>query len=201
MCFLTISMNGKQWPNDETPVDKEELIQTCSNPDVFNYVCLLMRPGFYGWIVELEYTRFKPDTDANDDFHMAVCKFPDNDPIPQLTVGVITIDRDGKEYADSLLWKHGLKKTQPGMALKCFGPKGGEDFFIHGPNTVILENHSKGGQNVAYTNDPEKMKAAYKHERDMVEHFFKEHLAWIETPEGKAIAEAYWAKHPGGRVY
>jgi hypothetical protein len=193
-------MNGKQWP-DETPVGKEELIRVCSDPDVINYVCLLLRPGFYGWMVELEYTRFKPDTDANDDFHLSVSAFPEKHPIPQLAIGTVTIDCDGKEYADSLLWKHGLKKSEPGMALKCFGPDGEENFFIHGPNTVILENHSKGAENVIYTNDQKKIQAAFEHERAMVEHFFEEHLTWIETPEGKAIADAYWKKHPGGRVY
>jgi len=181
---------------------KEEVIRICSHPDRRNYVCLLMRPGFYGWMVQLEYTVFKPDTDDNDDFHMMLCKWPESEPIAPLTIGVISIHKRGQEFADSTLWYHGLKKTNPDTVLTTFTPTGGtEKFFLSGPNVFNLENHSEGTKHVVYYNDPDKMELARKHEHEYCERFFEEHRKWIESPEGKAIADAYWAKHPEGRVW
>lgn len=193
--------NRLQWENKDKPASKEDIIRECSQPDRRNYCSFLMRPGFWAWSVELEYTKFKPDTDANDDFHLMVSMFPEKDPIPQLIIGVVSIDKSGQEFAESILWKHGLRKCDPGLTIKCLGPGGEEDFFLYGPNIFVLENHSKGAINVVYTNDPVKMMAAFAHEQQQVQRFFDEHKAWIKTPEGRAIADAYWKRHPSGRVY
>jgi hypothetical protein len=152
-------------------------------------------------MVELEYTKFKPDTDANDGFHMMVCTFPEEEPLEQLTIGVISIDQSGQVFAESTLWDHGLKKSPPGMTIACMTPKGREEFFLHGPNTFVLENHSKGSEHVVYTNDPVKLAKAREHEHAYAQRFFDAHRKWLETPEGLAEAQAYWKKHPSGRVY
>jgi len=187
--------------NNESPATKDEIIRECSKPDRRNYVCLLMRPGFYSWMVELEYTKFTPDTDANDGFHLFWCKWPEDDPVPQLTMGVVSIDKSGQEYAEAILWQHGLKKCAAGTVFTVLGGSSPQQFFVHGPNTFPLENHSKGAENVVYTNDPVKIKAARAHEMAIAQRFFDEHAQWLETPEGKAIANAYWKKHPTGRVF
>jgi hypothetical protein len=183
------------------PAQKDKIIQFCSNPNLVNYTFLMLRPGVYGWMVELEYTKFTPDTEANNGFHMFVCKFPEIEPIDALTMCVVSIDKSGQEFADALLWNHGLKKVGPNKTFVCIGPHGQEEFFVHGPNTYVLENHSKGAKNVVYTNDPEKLRKAREHESQLAERFFLEHEAWLNTPEGKAIADAYWARHPSGKVY
>jgi hypothetical protein len=154
------------------------------------------RPGVYSWMVEVEYTQFKPDTDENDMFHMFVCKWPEDDPRFALQICVINLHKSGQTFAESILWDHGLKRSPPGMVLRMMGPNGSQDFFVKGPNTFVLENH--GVRNVAYTNDPKKTKEAFEHECQQAEEFFEAHKKWLETPEGLAIANAYWKKHPSG---
>lgn len=181
------------------PATKEKIIEFCSNPDLRNYTFLMLRPGVYSWMVELEYTKFKPDTDANDGFHMFVCKFPELEPIPNLTMCVVSIDKSGQEFAEQILSKHGLKRSPPNQTFALLGPKGREDFFVHGPNTFVLENYGK--DHVVYTNDPVKLKQAHSNELSIAEKYFVEHETWLKTPEGKVISEAYWKKHPSGKVY
>jgi hypothetical protein len=180
--------------------DKDEIVKICSQPDRCNYVSLLDRPGLFGWAVELEYTQFTPDTDAWDGFHLMLCKWPENIPIP-LTIAVVSIDKSGQPFADSILWDHGLRKCSPGMTIRIMSAEGIEDFWLHGPDTFVLENHSKGSEHVVYTNDPIKLQAAREHENAMAQRFVDEHLKWLETPEGKAIADAYWKKNPSGKAY
>lgn len=157
----------------------------------------MLRPGFYSWMVEVEYTQFKPDTDANELFHMAVCQWPKDAP---LLIGVISIHKSGQAFADSILAKHGLKRSPPGMVLRMLGgQKRIQDFFVKGPNTCVLENFGKN--NVAYTNDPVKRTEAFEKESELAQTFFDAHKQWLETPEGKAQYDAYWAKHPSGKVY
>jgi hypothetical protein len=183
------------------PSTKDEILKECNRPDRRNYVCLMMRPGFYSWIVELEYTFFKPDTDANDGFHLMLSMWPDNEPpIPALTMGVVSIDQSGQAFAESILYDHGLKAIGPNKAFILVGPHGTEQFFVHGDNTWVLENHSKGAENVVYTNDPVKLKAAWEHEQQQAQRFFDAHAAWLTTPEGEAQFKAYWDKHPEGTV-
>src|SRR6266850_4357026 len=173
-------------PN-EVEATRSELIEFCRNPELINYVCLSQRPGFYSWAVELEYTRFKPDTFANDGFHLAFSKWPEEDPIPSLTMAIVSIDKSGQAFAEGILWKHGLRKCKAGYVAVAFDRLGKHEFFIQGPNAFYLENHSKGAVNVAYLNDPKKTEAAWEHEKALANKFMDEHQAWIDTPEGKAV--------------
>lgn len=180
-----------------SPVELEHIRKRCAEPDVVTYCGLLMRPGLHAWTVEVEYTMFTPDTDANDGFHLAYMKWPDD---TQLPYSVATFDKRGQEFAESILWKHGLRKVSKGFTAMVFGGGKTEKFPLTGDNVFFLENHSKGASNVIYTNDPMKIQAAWKHELEQCQVFFDEHKHWIETPEGKAIADAYWKKHPEGHV-
>lgn len=175
----------------------DQVKKRCAQPGMVSYCALLMRPGLNAWIVEIEYTMFKPDTDANDGFHLAYVAWPDDCPVPYC---VATFEERAQEFAESILWKHGLRKVNKGFTQVVLGGGKAERFPIEGPNIFFLENHSKGASNVIYTNDPVKIEAARKHETEQCQKFFDEHKRWIETPEGKAIANAYWAKHPTGHV-
>jgi hypothetical protein len=183
-----------------TPATKEEVIKFCSNPQLVNYYCFISRPGIYAWMVEVEYTKFKPDTPANDGYHLLFSEYPEKKPIPELTMMIMSIDKSGQEFAESILWKHGLKRCRAGMVAMVIDSKGPHEFFLQGPNVFCLENHNKGAENVIYKNDPEKMAKAREHEMEQVRKFFDEHKKWIESPEGKIIAEAYWKKNPTGYV-
>lgn len=177
---------------------RQQIIEFCSNPDLVNYVCLLLRSGIYAWMTEIEYTKFKPDTPANDGFHLFQCKWPEDDPVPAFTMVIVSFDKSGQEFAESILWKNGLKKCPSDMVAISIGPQGSEKFFLTGPNVFQLENHSRGAKNVVYHNDPKLTEAAFEHEKAQVKVFHDEHEAWLKTPEGKASYEAYWAGKPEG---
>jgi len=205
----------------------EEVKERVFRPGVVNYIGMMMRPGIYCWTVEIEYTMFKPDTDANDEFHLGTIAWPKDWPPPWNIYCIASFHERAQEFAESILWKHGLRKVAPGHTIVSFGgerspeqefpvdieeliEKGSleftigklasEKFPLEGPNIFFLENHSKGASNVVYTNDPEKLRAAWELELKQAQVFFDEHQRWLQTPEGKAIFEAYWAKHPEGHV-
>jgi hypothetical protein len=169
-----------------------------------SYCTMLMRPGVHAWTVELEYTMFKPDTDANDGFHLAIMKWPDDVPPPAGLYAVVTFEKRAQVFAEGILWKHGLRKVRKGYTQMVISGVSGkavvEKFPITGPNVFFLENHSKGAANVIYTNDPVKIRIAHEHEVKQAQVFFDEHERWLQTEEGKAIADAFWKKHPEGHV-
>jgi hypothetical protein len=184
-----------------TPVTLEKIREQCADPNHVSYCGMMMRPGIHAWTVEVEYTQFKPDTDANDGFHLATVRWPEDVPPPIGLYAVIIFEKRAQEFAESILWKHGLKKVREGFVQMVISPKGTtQKFPITGPNVFFLENHSKGASNVIYTNDPVKIQAAWEHEVKQTQKFFDEHQRWLATPEGKAIADAFWAKHPEGHV-
>jgi hypothetical protein len=165
-----------------------------------SYCTMVMRPGVHAWTVEVEYTMFKPDTDANDGFHLATMKWPEDIPMPMSLWCVATFEKRAQMFAESILWRHGLRKVSKGFVSMVIGGGKAQKFPITGPNVFFLENHSKGAANVIYTNDPAKIRIAWEHEMKQAQKFFDEHKRWLETEEGKAIADAFWAKHPGGHV-
>lgn len=181
-------------------VKTEEIQAKCDEPGMVSYCSMLIRPGLHAWSVELEYTMFKPDTDANDGFHLAVMKWPDDVKPPTSLYAVATFEKRAQMFAESILWKHGLRKVNEGFTQIVLGGGKAQRFPLKGPNVFFLENHSKGAPNVIYTNDPVKLRIAQEHEFKQAQVFFDEHKKWLETPEGKAIADAYWAKHPEGHV-
>lgn len=178
----------------------DQVKERCADPGLVNYCTMLMRPGVHAWIVEVEYTMFKPDTDANLGFHLALMKWPPDVPWPVGLYSVASFEKRAQASAESILWKHGLRKVREGYVQTMIGGGKIEQFPITGPNVFFLENHSKGASNVIYTNDPEKMWIAHEHEMKQVQVFFDEHRRWLETEEGKAAADAFWAKHPEGKV-
>lgn len=184
--------------NEEEKIDPATLaeIQTVvDEPDMVTYYGLLGRPGMYGFMVELEYTKFKPDTDANDDFHMAIVTWPEGIGLKWV---LIIFHQSEQGFAESILWKHGLRRVKEGyVGIIIGGPEGAQKFPIKGPRCFCLENH---GPNVVYTNDPVKMQAAWDHEKQMVEHFFEDHKKWFEDPANQEVIEAYWKKHPEKRT-
>jgi hypothetical protein len=184
-----------------TAVTLEEIQARCADPDMVSYCSMMMRPGIHGWTVELEYTMFKPDTDANEGFHLATMRWPEDIPPPIGLYVVVTFEKQAQTFAESILWKHGLRKVTEGFVQMMIGSGGRvEKFPIRGPNIFFLENHSQGAPNVIYTNDPVKIRAAWEHEVQQTQKWFDEHKRWLDTPEGRASFKAYWAKHPEGHV-
>jgi hypothetical protein len=187
---------------DHRIVTLDEVKERVFQPNVVNYIGLMLRPGMYAWTVEVEYTMFKPDTEDNDDFHLGTMKWPEDWPLPWNVYLIASFHKRGQMFAEKILWRHGLKKVTPGyvpMALT-----GGKDkpqkFPLEGGNIFYLENHSKGAANVIYTNDEVKIRAAMEHEQKQAQVFFDEHKKWLETPEGKATFDAFWEKRPEGHV-
>jgi hypothetical protein len=175
----------------------EEVEKVCLQPQYVNYCALWDRPGLLHWMVELEYTKFKPDTDANDDFHLSIMRWPDD---VGLLYAVITFHKKEQEWAESRLWENGLRKVTEGFTQIILGGGKAQQFPLSGDNIFFLENHSQGAANVIYANDPKKREEAHKHEMALCQPFFDEHTKWINTPEGEAIANEYWSRHPEGRV-
>jgi len=183
-----------------SPVTLEEIREKCADPDMVNYCAMMMRPGIHAWTTELEYTMFKPDTDANDGFHLATMRWPESVPPPLGLYVVATFEKRAQQFAESILWKNGLRKVTEGFTQVLIGGGKVEKFPLSGPNIFFLENHSKGAANVIYSNDPVKIQAAWEHEVKQAQRFFDEHKRWLDTPEGRASFKAYWAKHPSGHV-
>jgi hypothetical protein len=181
----------------------EEIVAECSDPKWAVFCCMIERIGLHGWMTQLEYTYYRPDTPANRDFNLTIMRWPEHMPAtPMTTWVVIRIPRAGEGVAKSLLWQHGLKfagskdaEGGPYVPIMIGGGKT-HKFPLFGENIFHLENHSDGAKNVAYTNDPEKIKAAHEHEESIVKRFHDEHAAWLAVPENYAAAEAYWAQYP-----
>jgi hypothetical protein len=138
--------------------------------------------GVLAWMTEIEYTLFKPDTDANEGFHISTVRWPDDVPPPAGIYNVVTFEKRAQIFAESILWKNGLKKVALGFTQIVIGGGGKvEKFPLRGPNIFFLENHSKGAANVIYTNDPVKIRIAHEHEMKQCEPYFEDHKKWLET--------------------
>jgi hypothetical protein len=181
----------------------EEVIRQCSDPTQAVFVAMFDRIGMHGWMTEVEYTRFRPDTPANREFHLTIMKWPYDMPDFQMFWIVVRMPMKDAEWAKSLLWKHGLRIPGGGkepfvFAVIVGGESGGmKKFPLSGDNIFCIENHSEGAKHVAYTNDPKKIEAARRHEEDqIVKKFHDEHGAWLSDPVNYAAAEAYWAQYP-----
>jgi hypothetical protein len=172
----------------------EELKQICSLPDTVSYCVLMQRPGVAAWAVELEYTKFKPDTDANLRFHLSITEWPhDSD----MMYWIVTFHKSAQAFADAILWKNGLKKVREGHIPAVISGGWIQRFPIKGPNIFHLQNF---GNNVLYLNDPVKRQKAWEHEKNQCQKFYDEHKRWLLTPEGRATQEEFWRKHPSGKV-
>lgn len=175
----------------------EEIIKECSDPNWAVFACMGNRIGLSGWMTQVEYTWFRPDTRANEDFNLTLMKWPDDFPIPWT---IVRIPREYEDLAKAVLWQHGLKvggsKDPEGgsYTFLMMDHNGTHEFPLFGPNVFCLENHSDGASNVAYTNDPEKIAAANEHEKEIVARYHAEHDQWLK--EHYAKAEAYWASRP-----
>jgi hypothetical protein len=182
---------------DKTMTDGE-LQAFCNDPSRVHYCCMAMRVGISGWMTQVEFTFFKPDTEANNDFVLSFIKFPFVEGEAPSIVNMwmmVSVPRTHQERVEGLLWQHGLRKTLPGNLPMVIDQHGQHVFPVKGPNIFYLENHNKGAENVMYKNDPKRLKEAHDHESAYVEKFHAEHRAWLATPEGKAEAEAYWKKY------
>jgi hypothetical protein len=165
------------------------------NPNYVTYCAFAPRPGVRAWMTEIEYTRFRPGTIRNDDFHVAIIKWPEGLMAQWLA---IIFHKSEQQFAESILWKNGLRKVEDGFTQKVIGSEGVQDFPISGPNVFFLENHSKGGGNVVYTNDPIKIKAAEELEDKQCQVFFDAHEEWLKTPEAAEEVAAFLKEHPDG---
>lgn len=178
----------------------EEIQHRCANPKQVVFASMQDRIGLVGWMTQLEYTYFRPDTPANEDFNLYIMKWPDDDPFYWV---LVQIPKTHEKIAKELLFDHGLKvggendaKGPRGYTFILFDHNGKHEFPIQGENVFCLENHSKGTDHVAYTNDKEKLKSAKEAEDAIVKRFHDEHDAWLAVPENLAAAEAYWASRP-----
>lgn len=179
-----------------SPATDEEIQAVCNDPNNVSYVCMGFRPGIRAWMTEIEVTRFRPGTLRNDEFHMVLMKWPDGVPLLWL---IIIFDKSEQEFAESILWKNGLRKVEEGFTQMVMGGKKGlEKFPITGDNVFFLENHSKGAANVFYSNNPEKMNAAKELEDRQCQVFFDQHTEWLKTPEAEKEIAEYMKRHPEG---
>ena len=174
-----------------------QLAEVISNPDYVTYCSLEMRVGVRAWMTEIEYTKFRPATLDNDDFHLAIMKWPDGD--ISLRYLLIIFHRSAQQFAESILWRNGLKKMPEGFTQMIIGGKEGkQEFPLQGPTIFWLENHTQGAPNVVYSNDPVKMKAARELEDAQCQVFYDSQAEWLETEEGKAKLAEFLKKHPEG---
>jgi hypothetical protein len=198
----------------------QQISEVISNPDYVKYCCMEMRPGVRAWMTEIEYTKFRPGTLDNDDFHLAILKWPEGQ--WGMRYLIICFHRSAQEFAESTLWRNGLRKCEEGAYPMMFGgtektvdigeliEKGSLEFKVMGPepkweefplrgnNIFFLENHSMGAANVVYSGDPEKMKKARDLEDAQQQVFFDAHEEWMKTPEAKKSMDEYIKKHPDG---
>lgn len=198
----------------------QQIAEVIANPDYVTYCSLEMRPGVRAWMTEIEYTKFRPGTLDNDDFHLGVLRWPDGQ--WGMFYLIICFHRSVQEFAESILWRNGLRKCEEGsypmmfgntektvdisdimktgsLEFKVMGPEPKwEEFPLKGNGIFFLENHSKGAANVLYSNDPKKMEEARKLEDAQQQVFFDAHEEWLKTPEAKSAMAEYIKKHPGG---
>jgi hypothetical protein len=177
----------------------KQIAEVICNPDYVTYCSLDTRPGVRAWMTEIEYTKFRPGTLDNDDFHLGILKWPDG---PWgMRYLIICFHRSVQEFAESILWKNGLRKTEEGtFPIMMGGPEGIQKFPLADYNNVFfLENHSKGAENVIYSNDPVKIKAARELEDKQCQVFFDSQMKWLASPEGIAALAEYLKKHPDGQ--
>jgi hypothetical protein len=174
-----------------------QIAEVVCNPDYVTYCSLDTRPGVRAWMTEIEYTKFRPGTLDNDDFHLGLLRWPEGQ--WGMVYLIICFHRSVQEFAESILWRNGLRKVEEGAApMMMGGPEGIQRFPMDGYNIFFLENHSQGGSNVIYTNDPVKMRAAKELEDKQCQVFFDAHEKWLKTPEGLASVQEFLKKHPGG---
>lgn len=182
-----------------THPDLKQIIEECSDPKWAVFVAMWDRVGLKGWMTNLEYVYFRPDTPANLDFYLTIMQWPEHE---RMYWAIVRIPREQQGVAHALLWQHGLKVA--GSRDPEGGPyvpimidsKGIHRFPFAGEHIFFLENHSQGAKNVAYTNDPDKIKAAEAHEDTIIQKFHDEHEAWLSVPENYAAAEAFWESRP-----
>jgi hypothetical protein len=177
--------------------DLQQIAGVICNPDYVTYCSLEERPGVRAWMTEIEYTKFRPGTLDNDDFHLAILKWPDGK--WGMRYLVICFHRSVKEFAEAILWKNGLRKTEEGTLPVMIGGGEVQRFPLEGYGISFLENHSQGAANVVYSNNPEKMRAARELEDQQCEVFHNAHMEWLKTPEAKASIDAFLEKHPDGQ--
>lgn len=180
-----------------SPATTEEIQAVCNDPNKVTYCCFSFRPGIRAWMTEIEITKFRPGTLRNDDFHMVLMKWPEG--LDALWI-IIIFDKSEQKFAESILWKNGLRKVKDGFTQHVINPhdKTIEKFPISGPNVFFLENHSKGAANVVYSNDPVKIQAANELEDKQCQVFFDLHDEWLKTPEAQVAMAEYMKKHPDG---
>lgn len=178
----------------------EELVAQCSDPNTVVFASMWDRIGLTGWMTQLEYTYFRPDTPDNEKFNLYMMKWPDEESMHWV---LIQIPRTHEKIAKSLLYFHGLKvggENDPegsrGYTFILLDSNGTHKFPIHGDNVFCLKNHSKGTNHVTYSNNSDKIKAAKTHEDAIVKRFHDEHDLWLSNPKNYAAAEAYWASRP-----
>lgn len=177
-----------------------ELVAKCLDPATAVFAAMWDRIGITGWMTHLEYVYFRPDTPDSEKFNIYLMKWPDEEPMYWV---LVQIPRTHEQIAKDLLYFHGLKvggendpQGERGYTFILLDHNGTHKFPIYGDNVFCLENHSKGTGHVAYTNSPDKIKAAKAAEDAIVKRFHDEHEAWLAVPENLAIAEAYWASRP-----
>jgi hypothetical protein len=106
--------------SESESVSLEQIKLRCLSPGKTTFTCMADRPGIMGWMTQVEYIYFKPDTDANDDFWLITMNWPEDNPMLWV---VITIPTTFEEKCVALLWQHGLKALKHQLAIVFGGPK------------------------------------------------------------------------------
>jgi hypothetical protein len=176
-----------------------KIVAQCSDPKFAVFVSMWDRIGVKGWMTNLEYNYFRPDTPKNDEFNITIMQWPEHE---KMYWAIIRIPREQEALGKDLLWQHGLKvagsRDPAGGAYVpiMIDSKGVHKFPFFGEHVFFLENHNQGAPNVAYTNDPKKIKLAGEHEDEMIAQYHREHEEWLSVPENYAAAEAFWESRP-----
>lgn len=203
--------------NATEPLPWAKLLEVAQRPDLISYVCMATRIGYLRFVVELEHTYFNPGTSLNEDFSMAMSKWPVEHPYEW---GTVVIPKSHKEQADELVIKSGLRIAVPGtvfgaiqmipnvlvvglvpavgsegLLAATFKDKPIERFPVQGPNVYYLES---AHGSVQYSNDQDKIKAAREEEIAYAKAIEKKTADWVKTPEGKKSHDEYWASKPEG---
>jgi hypothetical protein len=168
-------------------VELSKILEITQRPDLISYCSLAFRIGLAQWMMELEYRHFRPGTPLNEDFSMAMMKWPDDAP---MIWTVMSIPASYRELADELAAKAMLSVKPADYRCLMLGGGKEEVFPVYGPNVFMVEGAHGSAE---YGNLAERA-AAQKKEDKYCRMLQREHDAWLETPEGK---EASWKLNKG----
>lgn len=120
-------------PEVDIPLSAKELARVCANPDRFNIVMAVQRPGVAIFSSRLEFEHFKPDTQRNMLFDLYHSEVQGG-----LYFITVSIPKEDRHFAEKIAREEKLRIVDG--VPHFITPQGISVFPVNSPNTFTLEN-------------------------------------------------------------